>query len=63
LTLTPKLPAICESETLAILVSSTSMNVAIETTMAISQGFTPGFAAVFGVLGTGMGGADLARLT
>src|SRR4051812_16322629 len=43
----------CGSETLAMLVSSTSMNVAMETVTATSHGFTPGFAAEFGVLGMG----------
>src|ERR1700722_7197968 len=39
--LAPRSPAMCGSATLAMLVSSTSMNAARETTTAISQGFTP----------------------
>src|SRR5437016_6857185 len=41
--LAPRLPAMCGSATLAMLVSSTSMNAAIATTMAISQGLNVGF--------------------
>src|SRR5439155_14094788 len=41
--LAPRLPAMCGSATLAMLVSSTSMNAAIATTMAISQGLNRGF--------------------
>ena len=37
--LTQRLPAMCGSDTLAMLVSSTSMNVAIVTTSAMTQGF------------------------
>ena len=40
--LAPRLPAMCGSETLAMLVSSTSMNVAIATTTAISHGLNAG---------------------
>jgi hypothetical protein len=36
------LPAMCWSETLAMLVSKTSMKVAMETTTAMSQGLTAG---------------------
>ncbi len=36
--LAPRLPAMCGNATLAMLVSSTSMNAARETTMAISHG-------------------------
>src|SRR5580704_11709591 len=41
-TLAERLPAMCGSETLAILVSSTSMKVASITVAAISQGLTAG---------------------
>src|SRR5260370_2487461 len=41
--LAPRLPAICGSATLAMLVSRTSMNAARATTMAISQGLNFGF--------------------
>ena len=39
--LTERLPAMCGSETLAMLVSSTSMKVAMVTTSAITQGLWP----------------------
>ena len=39
--LADRLPAICGSETLATLVSSTSMKVASMTVMAMIQGLTP----------------------
>ena len=39
--LTDRLPAMCGSETLAMLVSSTSMKVAMVTTSAITQGLWP----------------------
>ena len=39
--LTDRLPAMCGSETLAMLVSSTSMKVAIVTTSAIAHGLWP----------------------
>src|ERR1700689_2908201 len=39
-TLAERLPAMCGKETLATLVSSTSMNVASITTTAMTQGFT-----------------------
>src|SRR3569623_716630 len=39
--LTDRLPAMCGRETLAMLVSSTSMSVAIVTTRAIAQGVWP----------------------
>ena len=42
----PQVPAMCRSETLAMLVSSTSMNVAMETTIATSHGLIPGLAAL-----------------
>jgi len=41
--LAPRLPAMCGSATFAILVSRTSMNAAIATTTAISQGLYRGF--------------------
>src|SRR5271170_2613427 len=41
-TVAERLPAMCGSETLAMLVSSTSMNVASITVAAISQGLTLG---------------------
>jgi hypothetical protein len=41
--LAPRSPAMCGSATLAMLVSSTSMNAARDTTTAISQGLTPNF--------------------
>ncbi len=47
----------CGSDTLAMLVSSTSMNVAIDTTTATSHGLTPGLAAELGERGIGMGQA------
>jgi len=40
--LAPRLPAMCGSATFAMLVSSTSMNAASDTTNAISQGFALG---------------------
>src|SRR5580704_2161709 len=40
--LAPRSPAMCGSATLAMLVSSTSMNAASDTTTAISQGLTAG---------------------
>src|ERR1700733_4897744 len=43
--LAPRFPAICGSATFAILVSSTSIKAASDTTNAISQGFTLGFHA------------------
>src|SRR5271166_4324183 len=39
--LTERSPAMCGKETLAMLVSSTSMNVAMVTTRAMAQGFLP----------------------
>ena len=41
--LAPRSPARCGSATLAMLVSSTSMNAAIATTTAIAQGLNFGF--------------------
>src|SRR5579872_3097376 len=55
--LAPRLPAMCGRATLAMLVSSTSMNAAIATTMAISQGLN------FGVQGTGCGETLVAGLS
>ena len=49
--LAPRSPAICGNATLAMLVSSTSMNAAMATTTAISQGLN------FGSQGCGRGGA------
>src|SRR5215469_10666811 len=43
--LAPRLPAICGNATLAIEVSSTSMNAASATVAAISHGLTRGFQA------------------
>ena len=43
--LAPMLPAMCGSATLAMLVSSTSINAASDTTKAISQGLAFGFQA------------------
>src|ERR1700722_3604884 len=43
--LAPRFPAICGSATFAMLVSSTSIKAASDTTNAISQGFTLGFHA------------------
>ncbi len=40
----PRPPAMCGSDTLAMLVSRISMNVAIVTTMATTQGLTLGLA-------------------
>ena len=53
--LAPRLPAMWLRDTLAMLVSSTSMKVAMDTTTATSQGLTPGLAALLGVLGKDMG--------
>ena len=46
--LAPKLPAMCGKATLAMLVSSTSMNAAMATTIATSQGLNFGVQSVSG---------------
>src|ERR1700733_10260481 len=56
-TVAERLPAMCGSETLAMLVSSTSMNVASITVAAISQGLTLG---VQGTAGFAAGASTVA---
>ena len=51
--LAPRFPAMCGSATLAMLVSRTSMNAAMATTTAISQGLNFGFQGPGAVAGAG----------
>src|SRR5580692_12920598 len=51
--LAPRSPAMCGSATLAMLVSSTSMNAARDTTTAISQGLNFGFQRASAFAGAG----------
>ena len=59
--LAPRFPAMCGSATLAMLVSSTSMNAASATTTAISQGLNFGIQISFAADFVGLGHRSYSR--